>query len=199
MSNFSKEITGTVASLHISKNSDISNESTENIQVEFDGIVTDKHRSYMRGAYEGESVPEGTVRRNDRQWSAVSLEELTKIEESMELETTLTAATLTANLCFKGIPNFSQLPKGSQLCFPSGAILMVEDYNPPCSYMSEKIAKTHRTKSGQPPKRLAFVKAAKRLRGLVGVVDVVGTINSGDEVIVKVFDSNRLSAFLSKI
>ena len=199
MSNFSKEITGTVASLYISNNSDINNESTETIQVEFDGIVEDKHRSYMRGAYEGESVPEGTVRRNDRQWSAVSLEELTKLEESMELETTLTAATLTANLCFKGIPNFSQLPKGSQLCFPSGAILMVEDYNPPCSYMSEKIAKTHRTKSGQPPKRLAFVTAAKRLRGLVGVVDVVGTINSGDEVIVKVFDSNRLSAFLSKI
>ena len=199
MSNFSKEITGTVASLHISNNSDISNESTENIQVEFDGIVTDKHRSYMRGAYEGESVPEGTVRRNDRQWSAVSLEELTKIEESMELETTLTAATLTANLCFKGIPYFSQLPKGSQLCFPSGAILMVEDYNPPCSNMSEKIAQTHTTTSGQPPKRLAFVKAAKRLRGLVGVVDVVGVINAGDEVIVKVFDSSRLSAFLSKI
>ena len=199
MSNFSKEITGTVASLHISNNSDISNESTENIQVEFDGIVTDKHRSYMRGAYEGESVPEGTVRRNDRQWSAVSLEELTKIQESMELEKTLTATTLPAHLCFKGIPNFSQLPKGSQLCFPSGAILMVEDYNPPCSYMSEKIAQTHTTTSGQPPKRLAFVKAAKRLRGLVGVVDVVGVINAGDEVIVKVFDSSRLSAFLSKI
>ena len=199
MSNFSKEITGTVASLYISNNSDISNESTETIQVEFDGIVEDKHRSYMRGAYEGESVPAGTVRRNDRQWSAVSLEELTKIQESMELETTLTAATLTANLCFEGIPNFSQLPKGSQLCFPSGAILMVEDYNPPCSYMSEKIAQTHTTTSGQPPKRLAFVKAAKRLRGLVGVVDVVGVINAGDEVTVKVFDSSRLSAFLSKI
>ena len=65
--------------------------------------------------------------------------------------------------------------------------------------MSEKIAKTHTTKSGQPPKRLAFVKAAKRVRGLVGVVDVVGEINAGDKVIVKVFDSNRLSAFLSKI
>ena len=199
MTNYSKEITGSVASLYISNNSDMSNESTETIQVEFDGIVTDKHRSYMRGAYEGESVPEGTVRRNDRQWSAVSLEELTKIQETMELETTLTAATLTANLCFEGIPNFSQLPKGSQLCFPSGSILMVEDYNPPCSYMSEKIAKTHTTKSGQPPKRLAFVKAAKRLRGLVGVVDVVGVINAGDEVTVKVFDSSRLSAFLSKI
>lgn len=199
MTNFSKEISGTIASLHISNNSDMNNESTETIQVEFDGIVADKHRSYMRGAYEGESVPEGTVRRNDRQWSAVSLEEISKIQEAMELETTLTAATLTANLCFEGIPNFSQLPKGSQLCFPSGAILMVEDYNPPCSYMSEKIAKTHTTTSGQPPKRLAFVKAAKRLRGLVGVVDVVGSINVSDEVIVKIFDSNRLSTFLSKI
>ena len=199
MTNYSKEITGSVASVHISNNGDMSKESTETIQAEFDGIVADKHRSYMRGTYEGESVPEGTVRRNDRQWSAVSLEELTKIQESMELETTLTAATLTANLCFEGIPNFSQLPKGSQLCFPSGAILMVEDYNPPCSYMSERIAKTHTTKSGQPPKRLAFVKAAKRLRGLVGVVDVVGAINEGDKVIVKVFDSSRLSAFLSKI
>ena len=199
MTNYSKEITGSVTSVHISNNGDISKELTETIQVEFDGIVADKHRSYMRGTYEGESVPEGTVRRNDRQWSAVSLEELTKIQESMELETTLTATTLTANLCFKGIPNFSQLPKGSQLCFPSGAILMVEDYNPPCSYMSEKIAQTHTTTSGQPPKRLAFVKAAKRLRGLVGVVDVVGVINAGDEVTVKVFDSSRLSAFLSKI
>tara|TARA_B100002049_G_scaffold127719_1_gene94541 strand:+ start:12 stop:239 length:228 start_codon:yes stop_codon:yes gene_type:complete len=55
MTNYSKEITGSVASLHISNNSGMSNESTETIQVEFDGIVTDKHRSYMRGAYEGES------------------------------------------------------------------------------------------------------------------------------------------------
>ena len=199
MTNYSKEITGSVASVHISNNGDMSKESTETIQAEFDGIVADKHRSYMRGAYEGESVPAGTVRRNDRQWSAVSLEELAKIQEAMELENTLTAATLAANLCFEGITNFSQLPKGSQLCFPSGAILMVEDYNPPCSYMSEKIAEIHTTTSGQPPKRLAFVKAAKRLRGLVGVVDVVGAINEGDKIIVKVFDSSRLSAFLSKI
>ena len=199
MTNYSQEITGSVASVHISNNRGMSIESTKTIQVEFDGIVADKHRSYMRGTYEGESVPAGTVRRNDRQWSAVSVEELAKIQEAMELETTLTATTLNANLCFEGIPNLSQLPKGSQLCFPSGAILMVEDYNPPCSYMSEKITKTHTTTSGQPPKRLAFVKAAKRLRGLVGVVDVVGTINAGDKVIVKVFDSIRLSAFLSKI
>ena len=100
MTNYSKEITGSVTSVHISNNGDISKELTETIQVEFDGIVADKHRSYMRGTYEGESVPVGTVRRNDRQWSAVSLEELAKIQEAMELKTTLTAVTLNANLCF---------------------------------------------------------------------------------------------------
>ena len=199
MTNYSKEVTGSVASVHTSNNGDMSKELAGTVQAELDGFVGDKYRSYMRGTYEGESVPIGTVRRNDRQWSAVSLEELAKIREAMELENTLTAATLAANLCFEGITNFSQLPKGSQLCFPSGAILMVEDYNPPCSYMSEKIAEIHTTTSGQPPKRLAFVKAAKRLRGLVGVIDVVGEINAGDKVTVKVFDSSRLSAFLSKI
>ena len=45
MSNFSKEITGSVASLHISNNSDMSKESTETIQVEFDGIVEEIGRA----------------------------------------------------------------------------------------------------------------------------------------------------------
>jgi len=198
MTNYSKEITGSVASVHTSNNGDMSKELAGTVQAELDGFVGDKYRSYMRGTYEGESVPIGTVRRNDRQWSAVSMEELAKIQEAMELETTLTAADLTANLCFEGIPNFSQLPKGTQLFFPSGAILMVEDYNPPCSYMSEKIAKTHTKTSGEPPKRLAFAKAAKRLRGLVGVVDVAGEINAGDAVIIKCYDSIRLANFLNK-
>ena len=127
MTNYSKEITGSVASVHTSNNGDMSKELAGTVQAELDGFVGDKYRSYMRGTYEGESVPVGTVRRNDRQWSAVSMEELAKIQEAMELETTLTAADLTANLCFEGIPNFSQLPKGAQLFFPSGAILMVED------------------------------------------------------------------------
>jgi hypothetical protein len=42
------------------------------------------------------------------------------------------------------------------------------------------------------------VKAAKRLRGLVGVVDVAGEINAGDVVIIKIYDPIRLSNFLNK-
>ena len=117
--------------------------------------------------------------------------------EGMNLQDNLTADTLGANLCFEGIPNFSGLPKGTKLLFPSGAALIVEDYNPPCHYMSDEIAKTHRTLSGESPSKLAFLKAAKKLRGLVGVIDVAGEINQGDEVHIKVFDAERMKNFLA--
>ena len=191
MAKYSKKITGSVVSVHIGNNEDMSKESTGAIRVELDGFVGDKHRSYSRAAYEGESVPVGTMRRNNRQWSAVALGELAKIQEAMELETLLTAGTLGANLCFEGVPDFSRLPKGTKLLFPSGAILVVEGYNPPCQDMSEQIAKTHRTISGEAPRRFAFAVAAKRLRGLVGVIDVAGEINAGDEVIIKVYDPKQ--------
>ncbi len=164
----------------------MSKESTGSVRAELDGFVGDKHRSYSRLAYEGESVPVGTTCRNSRQWSAVAVEELAKIQQAMELETPLTAETLGANLCFAGLADFSQLSKGTELWFPSGAILVVENYNPPCQDMSEKIANTHMMIAGESPRRFAFAMAAKRLRGLVGVVEVAGEINAGDEVIVKV-------------
>jgi hypothetical protein len=116
----------------------------------------------------------------------------------MRLQESLTAETLGANLCFEGFQNFSQLPKGTKLLFPSGAALIVEDYNPPCHEMSEEIAKTHMTLSGDSPGKLDFLKVAKKLRGLVGVIDVAGEINQGDEVHIKVFDAERMKNFLAE-
>ena len=197
MSKQPKDSTATLSSLHIGRTVAFTKHSIESAQVELDGFVGDKHRGYMRGAYEGESYPAGTIRRNDRQWSAVSIEELTMMTEAMNLQDNLTAETLGANLCFEGIPNFSGLPRGTKLLFPSGAALIVEDYNPPCHYMSDEIAKTHMTLSGESPGKLAFLKAAKKLRGLVGVIDVAGEINQGDEVHIKVFDAERMKNFLA--
>jgi hypothetical protein len=198
MTNYSETITGTVVSALANSHKEINEEPQFTIVAELDGFVGDKYRSHMRGAYEGESLPVGTIRRNDRQWSAVSLEELTKIQEKMQLKTPLAAEILTANLCLEGIPNFSQLPKGTQLWFPSGAVLVVEDYNAPCRHMAEKVAKTYTTLSSEPLSNLAFAKAAKKLRGLVGVIDVAGEINKGDEVIIKIYNPKRLSNFLEK-
>jgi hypothetical protein len=64
--------------------------------------------------------------------------------------------------------------------------------------MAEKVAKTYTTLSGEPLSNLAFAKAAKKLRGLVGVIDVAGEINKGDEVIIKIYNPKRLSNFLEK-
>ena len=197
MSEYSKTFNAKLVSVHVGKTIEFIKDSIGTAEVELDGFVGDKHRSYMRGIYEGEAYPPGTIRRNNRQWSAVSLEELEMISESMDLAQNLTPRVLGANLCFKGIPDLSQLPKGSKLSFPSGATLIVEEYNPPCHDMSEEISKTQKTKSGDYPGKLDFLKAAKKLRGLVGIVDVAGEINEGDDVKVQVFDSDRMFKFLS--
>jgi len=197
MSEYSKTFDAKLVSVHVGKTVEFIKESMGTAQVELDGFVGDKHKSYMRGIYEGEAYPPGTIRRNNRQWSAVSIEELKSISETMGLEEHLTARILGANLCFSGIPELSQLPKGSKLSFPSGATLIVEEYNPPCHDMSEEISRTRKTKSGDYPGKLEFLKAAKKLRGLVGIVDVAGEINEGDVVKVQVFDSDRMFNFLS--
>ena len=197
MSEYSKTFDAKLVSVHVGKTVEFIKESIGTAQVELDGFVGDKHKSYMRGIYEGEAYPPGTIRRNNRQWSAVSIEELQSISETMGLEEHLTARILGANLCFSGIPELSQLPKGSKLSFPSGATLIVEEYNPPCHDMSEEISRTRKTKSGDYPGKLEFLKAAKKLRGLVGIVDVAGEINEGDVVKVQVFDSDRMFNFLS--
>ena len=59
MTNHSKKITGSVVSVLTGNSVDMSKESMGKVQVELDGFVGDKHRSYMRGTYEGESVPLG--------------------------------------------------------------------------------------------------------------------------------------------
>ncbi|MBV64364.1 MAG: MOSC domain-containing protein [Rickettsiales bacterium] len=197
MSEYSKTFDAKLVSVHVGKTVEFIKESMGTAQVELDGFVGDKHKSYMRGIYEGEAYPPGTIRRNNRQWSAVSIEELKSISETMDLAEHLTARILGANLCFSGIPELSQLPKGSKLSFPSGATLIVEEYNPPCHDMSEEISRTRKTKSGDYPGKLEFLKAAKKLRGLVGIVDVAGEINEGDVVKVQVFDSDRMFNFLS--
>ena len=197
MSEYSKTFDAKLVSVHVGKTVEFIKESIGTAQVELDGFVGDKHKSYMRGIYEGEAYPPGTIRRNNRQWSAVSIEELKSISETMDLAEDLTARILGANLCFSGIPELSQLPKGSKLSFPSGATLIVEEYNPPCHDMSEEISRTRKTKSGDYPGKLEFLKAAKKLRGLVGIVDVAGEINEGDVVKVQVFDSERMFNFLS--
>ncbi len=184
-----KKVIAQIISVHSGSNDDLSKEAHSSIQVELDGIVGDRHRSYVRDTWKGDKQPYGTLRRNERQWSAVSVEELASISTEMNLREGITAASVGANLYIEGIPELSRLPKGTLLQFPSGAELIVEEFNPPCSDMSKIQASVHHTQSGEPVSDTAFSKAAKLSRGLVGVVEAAGTISAGDEVTVVLYES----------
>ena len=65
--------------------------------------------------------------------------------------------------------------------------MIVEEYNPPCHDMGGKLASKYSSHSGKPLSSTAFSKAAKLTRGIVGVVEVGGTISAGDEVTVELY------------
>jgi MOSC domain-containing protein YiiM len=175
-----------VVSVHVGEADTLSKSSCDTIQVELDGIVGDRHRGFTRETWDsGDKQPAGVVRRNERHWSAVSVEELADIAAQMDLQEPLTPTCLGANLCLQGVPGLSKLPRGTLLKFPSGAVLMVEEYNPPCSDMGQKLAQIHSSVSGEPVADTAFSQAAKFLRGVVGIVEVAGSIRPGDEVVVE--------------
>lgn len=183
-----KTITATVVSVHTGGSEQLSKDEQSSIIVELDGVVGDRHRSYSRETWAGDKQPKGTVRRNERQWSAVSVEELAEIQEAMDLSEALTATALGANLCFEGVAELSRLPKGTIMRFPSGAELMVAELNPPCLDMGSKLAETMQTRSGAPLQNTTFSKVSKLLRGVVGVVEVAGIINPGDEVEITLYE-----------
>jgi hypothetical protein len=180
-----KKITATISSVYLGSSGYLGKDPCDSLQAELDGFVGDRHRSYTRKCWQGDKQAQGSVRRNERQWSAVCPDELVEISKTMDLKEPITAASVGANLCITGVPNLSELPKGTILKFPSGAELMVEEFNPPCLEMGQKLAALHSTNSGKPIRDTAFPKAAQYLRGVVGVVEVAGVINAGDEVIIK--------------
>jgi len=184
-----KKIAGQVVSVHAGSNEDLSKEEHATIQVELDGVVGDRHQSYERTTWAGDKQPAGTTRRNERQWSAVSIEELAEIRAAMDLTEPLSATCLGANLCLAGIKELSRLPKGTVLKFPSGAELIVEEYNPPCHHMGRELASKGTSRSGRTLSSTAFSKAAKLTRGIVGVVEVGGAISAGDEVTVELYEA----------
>ena len=182
-----------LVSVHIGSRDDMSKQPCDSISAELDGFEGDKHRGYSRVCWEGDTEPEGTIRRNNRQWSGMSQEELDEIQDALDLERPLTPEDFGVNVCIKGIEEFSKLPKGTKLLFPSGAVLAIEDYNPPCTEMADKLIDLYSTRSGGAVSRREFLIESKRKRGVVGVVDVPGVITTGDRIIVKPYKAPKLA------
>ncbi|MBW2716530.1 MAG: hypothetical protein JRD03_10660 [Deltaproteobacteria bacterium] len=84
-----KELVGRLVSVHAGNNEDLSKEGRASVEAKLDGFAGDKHSGFERVAWLGDKDPEGTVRRNERQWSGVSVEELAIIGKKMDLKEVL--------------------------------------------------------------------------------------------------------------
>lgn len=116
----------------------------------------------------------GTAVFNERQWSAVSEEEVQVLSQRLAIELPLGA--LGENLRLTGVTDLSKLPCGTMLRFLSGVVLGVSGENFPCRRMASFLA----MRSGEEAVERRFVKVATGLRGVVGWVETPGLITKGD-------------------
>ena len=150
--------------------------TVEALVLAFEGIEGERHYGWKRKA--DARVPyleRGTVMRNTRHLSIVSIEDCGEVARRLEIPH-LDPSWLGANVVVSGIPHFSFLPRFTKLLFPGGAILTIEDQNPPCTKTGEAIAAAN---PGRADIRLAFPKVAKGLRGVVATVEHPGTLANG--------------------
>jgi len=176
-------IQGAVTSVFLGAPGTLEKVAQNELEFAFDGIVGDRHRGATRRAWDlTDKQPGGTERRNERQWSAAAQEDLDAVAARLELMQPLSAGDVAVNLCISGVPDFSRLPRGTTLTFECGVVLMVEEFNPPCSRMSRHLATRWKTLGGNPLGDHDFIEAAKFSRGLVGVVEVPGIVCVGERV-----------------
>ena len=133
------ELQGQVQALYVGDAKGLEKTPCQMLNFTLEVIIGDKHAGFTKKA-DGRN-PEyqrGTMMRNDRQWSAVAPDELAEAAQLMGIEQ-IESGWVGANLAFSGIPNFTLLPKGTKLLFPSGAVLVVEGENMPCVRSKEGV------------------------------------------------------------
>ncbi len=149
--------------------------------VSFEGIEGDSHAALTRESCVRvkQQYPVGTEIRNTRQISIVSVEELAKIAEAMEV-VKIQPEWLGANLVIEGVPDLTLLPPSSRMIFSSGLSLVVDMENAPCKYPAERIDQHY------PGQGKYFIKCATGLRGVTAWVEREGMIKVGDEFVLHV-------------
>jgi hypothetical protein len=151
----------------------------ESLKLLFSGPEDDCHAGLTR-ASDSRTLPvypRNTEIRNVRQMTVISVEELDEVARAMNLDA-IDPIWLGANLLAQGIPNLTLLPPSTRLQFPSGATLVVDMENLPCTQVSKVISKVH---PGEGPE---FVKAAKNKRGVTAWVEREGEVARGDVITV---------------
>lgn len=115
--------------------------------------------------------------RNVRQITILSREELAATAEDLGIPK-IDPSWFGANMVLSGIPDLTLLLPSTRLQFPSGAVLVNDMENLPCSQIAEVVARHH------PEVQFKLVKAATHRRGLTAWVEREGEVKTGDAVTV---------------
>lgn len=113
--------------------------------------------------------------RNTRQFTLLSAEDLAATAAAMGLEA-LDPALVGATMVIEGIPDFSHLPPSSRLQAASGATLVVDMNNRPCTLPARPIENQH------PGFGKRYKTAAKGRRGVTAWVEREGSFSLGEAI-----------------
>ena len=152
-------------------------EPCQTLTASFAGIAGEAHEGVTAPSCTRMTAqyPQGTTVANTRQVSILSAEELALIAGRMGLES-LSPALLGATMVVEGIPDFSHIPPGSRLQGSSGATLVVNLNNRPCTIPSRAI------EAALPGMGAAFKAAAKGRRGVVAWIEREGDFALNDSL-----------------
>lgn len=163
--------------LRASRDTGFEKSATNDMTLTFDGPLGDCHTGAIRKSDSRTLVlyKRDIDIRNVRQLTIVSEEELSDISVSLGVPD-IKAEWTGANMVTKGIPDLTLLPPSTRLQFSSGATVVVDMENLPCSQIAEVVARHY------PEARLQLVKAATNKRGVTAWVEREGKIRVGDTI-----------------
>jgi len=160
--------------------------SASALDLQFEGPLGESHAGLTRPSCSRvmHLFRRGTPIRNSRQLSILSAEELAAIAADMGLHA-LDPALLGASMVLRGLPDFSHLPPSSRLLADSGACLVVDMENRPCTLPARPIETAH------PGHGARFKKSATGRRGVTAWVEAEGRVALGDRLRLFIPDQPR--------
>jgi hypothetical protein len=151
--------------------------ATDSLTLGFDGIAGDRHGGFTRRSGGREPwYPRGTEIRNERQLSLLSPDDLATIAKGMDVPE-VRPQWIGGNLLISGIRDFTLLPPRTCLFFEGGVTVRIDGSNVPCRFSGRSVAAHYPERRGLD---IAFVRAARHSRGLVGWVEKPGVIRVGE-------------------
>jgi len=155
------------------------------LKLSYEGITGERHSGLTRKSNAREPwYDKGTQMRNEQQLSILSLEELSEVARELDIEK-IEPEWLGCNICVSGIAHLSLLPPRTILMFEGGVSVRIDGDRGPCRVSGRALAEHY---EGRDDLEFAFVRAAKHRRGLVGWVEIPGTINAGEKFIARIWE-----------